>query len=258
MSDGYVEEHPDRSPGGREGLYSALGRPFILITILIATLFSAAIYHRNGQDTYSILVKAAELVILTAGLASLSLLRKQLEAQRVQLRRQEEQMRKQQEQMRHDHQWRTYLTYHELFPSIPPDDIRNKMYDLARELKFDHHFDNFGKPMPEEALKAIVESCDHRRIVRAYLDEFEKFCGAIRAGIVDDNYAYSLQNTRVIRNFTVFHALIKRWQAGNLMAYTELEKVATAWSLQRASADQSYRDQFGVGSGSTPRIRLPR
>lgn len=235
----------------RHGLLKTLGVAFFAVVFVVALLFAAGVYFRGSQDAYSIFIKAAELVVLTAGLASLSLLRRQLQAQRVQLQ-------KQQQQMELDHQWRTYLSYHELFPSIPPDDIRNEMYDLAKKLNFDDYFDDFGKPMPKDALEAIVGSCDYRRIVRAYLDEFEKFCGAIRAGIVDNGYAYSLQNTRVIRNFTVFQALIKQWQTGNLMAYSELEKVALAWSVQRSAADDSYRSQFGVGSGSTPRISLPR
>lgn len=232
-------------------LWQTLGLTFFTIIAFVAVLFLLAVFNRGQEGTYAIYIKGAELTILSAGLASLSLLRRQVEGQR-------EQLRKQQVQMEHDHQWRTYRSYHELFPSIPEQEHLDKMYDLAKELSFDHHFNDMGREIPKEAIEKILGSCDLLRIVRTYLDGFEVFCGAVSAGIVDDQYAYLLQGGRVIRNYTVFEPLIKRFQLANPTAYQQLEKLAGPWGVRRGRDLATLREQTNRGTGTTPRIALPR
>lgn len=218
------------------------------VVVFIVGLFSRGTSH----DFFDVATKSSEFAVLAAGLFSVLLVRDQLVAQ-------EEQLQENHQQMVDDHQWKTIVSYHELFgQGIPNEDTRKAMYDLAVANDFIDCFDDLGKPMPANALQACINTSEMRQITRPYLDDFEKFCGAVNAGIVNEDYARSLQGTRVVRNFTVFKELIRHFQIANSRAYVELEKLAMKWDEQRKNEEKSARDHTGIGPGTGTRIRNPR
>jgi hypothetical protein len=127
------------------------------------------------------------------------------------------------------------------------------MWRVATTYGFRDCLSGFGKPMPEEALTRILASADDEYVMRAYLDQFEKFCGAVQCGLVDNDYAYSLQATRVIRNYTIFSTFIKRIRQESSTGYLELEKVALSWEDRRGIEDATFRNNRGVRNGTGAR-----
>lgn len=219
----------------------------VAVLVFVSGIFSLDSKH----NFFDIASKSAEFAVLAAGLFSVLLVRDQLVAQ-------EKQLQENHQQMVDDHHWKTIVSYHELFrDGVPSESIRKPMYDFAVQKGFIKCFDDLGDPMPAKVLAECISDTDARQIIRPYLDEFEKFCGAVNAGIVNENYALSLQGTRVIRNFTVFKGLIKHFQRANGLAYVELEKLATKWAIQRRIEEQSRRNEAGVGPGTNTRIRDP-
>jgi hypothetical protein len=220
---------------------------------LAAALFVGGVIAKHlGYNYYEETTKAAEMLVLGSGLFSVFLVRNQLIAQ-------EKQLQANFQQQMDDHRWKTFVSYHELFADgIPCESMREKMYGFAKSHGFIEAFDDMGTCMPEKALQQCIADSDSRQIVRPYLDEFEKFCGAINSQIVNEEYARSLQGTRVIRNYAVFEPLIKHFQKGNPMAYVELEKVAMKWSMQRRVEEQAARQGMGVGTGTNTVINGPK
>lgn len=216
-------------------------------------LFVIGVISRHTTyDAYDILSKAAELLVLGAGLFSVLLVRDQLRAQ-------EQQLRENHQQLVDDHKWKTIISYHQLFSkSIPPEELREKVYKLATEEGFIHCFDDLGTSLPEPIYqKCVVQSSPWIQIIRPYLDAFEEFSGAVNAGIVNESYAMSLQFTRVVRNFTVFERLIRHFQECNGRAYVEFEKLCARWSIQRQIEESSRLATKGVGAEPSSKIRGP-
>lgn len=217
-----------------------------------AALFTYGVLTSPASTHFDWASKAAELLLLGAGLYSLLLIRNQMIAQ-------ERQLAANHAQLVDDHRWRTHITYHEHFAKVPADDIGAKMYELASvDLDCIDHFDDLGKPVSDVVCQRIVTDPKCWGIVRPYLDYFEGFCGAVNAGIVDEDYAFSLQATRIIRNFTVFEQLIKHYQKCNGTAYIELQKVATRWSIRASVARAARQEAIGIGAGSTAKLQGPQ
>lgn len=190
--------------------------------------------------------KAAELLVWGAGLFSVLLIRKQLWEQ-------EQQAGDTFRQLVEDHKWRTYAFYHEHFKSVPDEPTRGTVYKIAEDLNFVDHFNDRGRPVPTTALSAINADPEKWKFVRSYLDAFEEFCGAVNAKLVDEDYAYSLQATRVIRNYTVFQQLILQYQQGAPTAYVELSKVAIRWGMRMNVNEASAVASIGIGgNGASP------
>jgi len=218
-----------------------------------AALFVGGIVcrHYNVSLAYETATKAAELIILSGGFISILLVRNQLSAQ-------ERQLRENRAQMISDHRWKTFISYHQLFPdSFPPAPLRASMYTFAKDHGFRDHFDAYGKAMPEDALKKCINDSEMWEIFRPYLDCFERFCGAVNAGMIDEAYAMTLERTRVIRNFTVFEELIKHLQKDHPNAYVELTKLASKWAMQLRLEIFEAQSQLGAGAGTKTRIDSP-
>ncbi|KRB42624.1 hypothetical protein ASD82_08175 [Rhodanobacter sp. Root179] len=178
---------------------------------------------------------------------------------RDQLIAQKKQLEDNHQQMVDDHKWKTIVSYHQLFSGgVPDENIRKPMYDLATQCDFIDCFDDLGAKMPTAVFDKCVKESELRQVIRPYLDEFEKFCGAVNSGIVNEVYALSLQGTRIIRNYTVFEDLIKHFQRGNGLAYVELEKLATKWAMKRRVDHEANVFALGVGSGTDTKIRSPK
>lgn len=191
--------------------------------------------------------KGSELLVWGAGLFSVLLIRRQLHAQEVQQRDNEHQRIQLLKQQAEDHRWRTYAFYHEHFSDVPPDSCLQAVYQIAQDHGFIGCFQNRGQPLPANVLQRIVDEKDLWEKVRPYLDHFEVFCGAINANLVNEEYAYSLQATRVVRNYTVFRSFIEHDQRGAPSAYVELVKVARRWRDRMDQTDRDNQSRLGIG-----------
>lgn len=199
--------------------------------------------------------KAAELFVWAAGLLSVLLIRRQLHAQEIILEAHRVQQEQEFEQLQADHEWKCYAFYHQHFPEIPPEVVRRPVYQLAAapNHSFIDCFQDRGTPMPPAVLAALRGTEAEWDHIRPYLDCFEMFCGAINAKLVHEDYAFSLQATRVIRNYTVFEPLIDEYKKQSPSAYCEFYKVAYRWKLRLLPAEGRDVEGLGIdGSGARP------
>jgi len=150
------------------------------------------------------------------------------------------------------------LTYHQFFGDLITAEIRQKMEAAATSCGFKDARKS-GEPMTQQAVKCIKEDPGHDGVVASYLDEFEEFCGAIHAGLLDEDYAYGLEATRVIRTWKVFSPYVQatRLETSDHRTYIELERIADAWLKRRADEDQRESDaraQRNAANGVKNRI----
>lgn len=240
-----------------EFLYRHASKLIAIAVILAFVSFGLGSYLTKHQAA---LFKGAELFVWAAGLLSVLLVRRQLHAQEVILEAHRQQQEESYEQLQRDHDWRCYAFYHQHFSDLPAADLRKGVYDLAHspDTQFIECFADRGRPMPAEVLTKVMGSASEWDYIRPYLDGFETFCGAINAKLVDDDYAFSLQATRVIRNYTVFEPLIQEYRRASPSAYCEFYKVAYRWKIRLLPAEGREVEGLGVdGNGAKP-IAGPR
>jgi uncharacterized membrane protein len=211
--------------------------------VFIFGLFLSAGVPHELPALQEIAYRAATLMLAALNLTAIYMLAKQVAGHK--------------RQVRHQHTWNTLISYHQLFPAVPPEDANHAMRQLATELKFVSAFKGFGTPIDDATVDILYSDAEKDVTTRDYLDGFELFCGAIAAGIVDEDYAFSMQSGRVIRTLTIFRGFIKRCQAANAMAYLELEKRANAWDSERQKKDHNYRVNSGVGSSGKGKVVPP-
>ncbi|GEM_PF-3883998 len=228
-------------------IYRYAARYIAALAFLSFLSFGGGIWLTSYQAQF---FKGAELLMYSAGLFSILLVRRQLWAQ-------EQQNGRSLQQMIDDHKWKTYCSYHQHFLSVPPEEIRSKAYAKAEEMGFLGNFDGRGTPFSEEVKQRILGETEAWKIFRSYLDYFEEFCAAINAGLVDNGYAFSIQGTRVVRNFTVFERLIRHYQDETPTAYVEMAKVALPWKLQQSVNEAGNVPQIGIGNNGTSKLTGP-
>ncbi|QBL43472.1 DUF4760 domain-containing protein [Stenotrophomonas maltophilia] len=228
-------------------IYKYAARYIGLLAVLAFVSFGLGVWLTAYQTQF---FKGAELLMYTAGLFSILLVRRQLWAQ-------EQQNGRSLQQLIDDHKWKTHCSYHQHFPSVPPESVRLDAYKVAEEIGFLSAFNDRGTSISEAVKQKILEKPDAWKVFRSYLDYFEEFCGAINAGLVDEGYAFSLQGTRVVRNFTVFEPLIKHYQSGAPTAYVELTKVAVRWKVQMNVVEMQNVSAMGIGNNGTTKLNGP-
>jgi len=216
----------------------------VAIAVIAAFIFVIGIFSTpHPPDPFDIAVKASELMVWIAGLWSIVILRGQLQAQR--------------QAARDEFHWKTLVTYHQLFEHVPDKLSAQAMYSMAKIMGVADVFKGAGEPLPNAAVEAVMDDSERLNTVRAYLDGFERFCAAVACGLVNSDYAYSIQGGRVIRNFVVFEGLIKKFQHDNKLAYIELQKTATKWKSKRQADDEGHMNDVGVGARTVPKYRRP-
>jgi len=131
------------------------------------------------------------------------------------------------------------LAYHQYFGDLITVQIRRQLAAVANDCGFAEARKK-GEPMSPEAVKCIKDSPKHDSVVSSYLDEFEEFCAAIHAKLLNEDYAYGLEATRIIRTWAVFgpYILSSRTETQDFRTYVELERVATAWTERRRREDE--------------------
>jgi hypothetical protein len=122
-------------------------------------------------------------------------------------------------------------------------------------------------------------------LIYRYLNDWEDFCGAISVGVVDEDYARSMEGGRLIDAFFGYRKVIEAYREKHTkaqqsadpnaasafahVAYTELQDVAIRWHEIRhnekmiqdariAAADELADSiRRGVKSGVTPKAKPP-
>lgn len=130
------------------------------------------------------------------------------------------------------------LTYHQYFGDLITVQVRRQLGHVANTCGFSNAR-KLGNPMDQDAVKCIKRSPNHDSVVAQYLDEFEEFCGAIHAKLLNEDYAYGLEGTRVIRAWDVFspYILETRTETQDFRTYVELERIARSWTERRKAED---------------------
>ena len=90
------------------------------------------------------------------------------------------------------------------------------------------------------------------QVVREYLNDFEEFASAINCGLVDEDYAYQLEATRLLNAHYGFRQMVNQWHAedkeksersgGSIPVttnyYGELRSVAERWKLRKQEENE--------------------
>ena len=239
-------------------LYSYAAR-FIVAAVFLA--FLSFVVGGFVLHKYQVaLFKAAELFVWAAGLISILLVRKQLRAQEVILEAHRQQQEQAFEQLLADHKWKCYAFYHQHFSEVPSEDLRRQVYNLAQtgQHPFVDCFNGRGRTMPYASLQEIRGNKSEWEFIRPYLDCFEVFCGAINAKLVDEDYAFSLQATREVRNYAVFESLIDIYKTDSPTAYCEFYKVAYRWRQRLQPSTGPVAEGLGIDGKIAAPISAPR
>ncbi|MNN38781.1 hypothetical protein D3C81_1527930 [compost metagenome] len=100
----------------------------------------------------------------------------------------------------------------------------------------------------DDSINKIFQHAD-RSVLSSYLDDFEEFCGAVNAGVVNGDYAYKLESTRVIRIWVVFNPYIRksRHNHNDERCYLEIERLGSAWKQRRDAESTAVTTNNGMG-----------
>lgn len=143
--------------------------------------------------------------------------------------------------------WNSVRSYHDYFQEFPPEHRIEAMENLAEKLGFLQCLLDLT-PIPKTVVDAIESTRESRLTVRKFLDDYEEFCAAVNARVVDPEYAYGIEGTRVIRVKIVFEPLISRMRAENkyTRCYLELMKLGEEWKLRREREARAINNAAGV------------
>lgn len=149
--------------------------------------------------------------------------------------------------------WRRVLCFHEHFQNVPAPERTKGLRELLSEMSITDPPSAY-LPLSEEVVAKIMadKGSDARSpakiIVINYLNGLEQFCGAVCAGVVDENYARELRGSRVIDAYFGYKLLIdalrKQLEEHSARAgrtadpykgkiFAELQKVALDWHTKR-------------------------
>jgi hypothetical protein len=158
-------------------------------------------------------------------------------------------------QLRHTAVLGKLTSYHDHFHDLPSI---GKVQDLYKALgRCKVAVPTWYAPMSEadrEKLFADVEPppSSAELAVREYLNDFEEFAAAIKCGLVDDDYAYRIESTRVLNAHFGFRRMVNHWHAedkeksersgGTIPVttdyYGELLSVAERWRVRKEAEEQ--------------------
>jgi len=195
-------------------------------------------------------IKLAEMLFLALGLGTATVVRAQ---------------------MRQTATWNRLLSYHQFFDDIPaPHKVRALQevlmrLGISREVTraaalTEAEVRKFLEDKPSDSNKGLTA----RRVLQAYLNDFEELCAAVNAGVVEEEYARAIEGARVINTYFGYQRFIKSLIAeelGQLEAlnrdpayrgpriekyrskyYCDLKLVAIGW-LQRREMEEAQRER---------------
>ncbi len=174
-------------------------------------------------------------------------------------------------QLRQTTSWNRVLAYHNYFGELPSEDRANQLFSCLSRLKI--AVPTSSKPLSKDQAKTLwadtgvvgrdgIPKQIGQRVVREYLNDFEEFCGAVRAEVLNEKYVRELEGDRTINAYYGFREVIRitqqeavdfgrseqdgdeygsmarKLQGYRRKPYHELRLVATAW---RACREKEYQ-----------------
>lgn len=158
-------------------------------------------------------------------------------------------------QLRHTAVLGKLTSYHDHFHDLPSI---GKVQDLYKALgRCKVAVPTWHAPMSEEDRAKLFADSEPppgsaELAVREYLNDFEEFAAAIKCGLVDDDYAYRIESTRVLSAAFGFRRMVNHWHAedkeksersgGTIPVttdyYGELLSVAERWKVRKEAEQQ--------------------
>lgn len=141
-------------------------------------------------------------------------------------------------QLRHTATNSKIVAYHQYFHDLPSGDKTSKLYKALDRLTI--QLPEWYEPLsPEDAQRIVADQpqdLDHASwAVREYLNDFEEFCAAVNCRLVDVDYAYHIEEPRVLRAYYGFEEVIKLWTKEENAKYLGLVKKIAAkngWGIE--------------------------
>lgn len=115
------------------------------------------------------------------------------------------------------------------------DEQEGKVQSRLRPLGIDFHAQIIR--LTEEEVKAIRADDDAYLQTKTYLNALEDIGAAVRIGFVDEDFAYALEGSRLMKAWEIFQPLaiaLRDYHSAEGI-YVELENVAAEWRERRAT-----------------------
>lgn len=202
------------------------GLPSVVAAAVLVACVIAVMRMPPDDRSYQNVGQIIELGLLSVGLLSLVLIARQT---------------------RTTAKWNKLLSYHQFFGELISPATLVQMTGAAEACGFSEQMLKIS-PMTDDSVNKVLASPDHDQTVSTYLDEFEEFCAAVHAGIVDNEYAYTLEATRVIRAWVVFEPFITQCRSKTKYSrcYIELQRLGVAWKGRREKEEARNHATDGV------------
>lgn len=146
-------------------------------------------------------------------------------------------------QVRVNATWNKVLSYHTFFGDLITPEILTSLMTTADKCGFKDRLKNY-ETLEDAHVAAILSDAEHDAVVSCYLNEFEEFCTAVNAGVVDDEYAYKLEGARLIRVNTCFAKYIEKCRTEGISSrrlYVQLEHRARLWNGRKQDEDVRHQ-----------------
>jgi hypothetical protein len=214
---------------------SAIVSAFVAVVVLACAI---AIYRLPSADrTVPNITSILQLGLVAVGLISLLLLaeqNRQISCGNA-------------EQSKQTASWNKCLSYHNFFGDLITMQMSQALRGTTDACGFTSAMQNV-EPMSANSVEDVVRDDAHSRVCSSYLDDFEEFCAAVHAGVVDKEYAYTLEATRVIRAWIVYEPYItkRRSSVRYSRCYIELQRLAATWIKRREEEEAKKNASEGV------------
>lgn len=130
-------------------------------------------------------------------------------------------------QLRQTTYWKKVEVQHTLAADLPSYDLEKEVWKTIIDLGGDP-----TREITPDIATGLRDSLMYRLLIKTYLNKFETFCAATRAGLIDRDYAYRVYRFQIIRAYRIFKdfILVGRAEYGNDKLYCELQHVAEKWA----------------------------
>jgi hypothetical protein len=158
-------------------------------------------------------------------------------------------------QLRHTATSNKLLFYHQYFHDLPSSTKVRDLYKALGRCKVE--VPNWHTPMSEADKVKLIGDTEPppetaELVVREYLNDFEEFSAAINCGLIDEDYVYRLESTRLLSAHFGFRRMVDHWHAedkeksersgGRIPVttdyYGELLSVAERWRVRKEAEQQ--------------------
>jgi hypothetical protein len=169
-------------------------------------------------------------------------------------------------QLRHTATQDKLVSYHAYFQDFPRAQKVNALYASMGRLGIERPI--WQNPLSAAQRDRIIADTEPAPAtteiaIREYLNDFEEFAAAVNVGLVDNEYAYHIESSRILNAYFGFEKLIEHWlledqkkatenrAAGVTPSdyYGELKRLAELWKarkLKEVEEAERQRNRRGI------------